>query len=972
MLSAALAPTPLFLDGVEAPRNFNPAPAPFALVVQELFLRLEAVCAANKAPFGSVGEKKSHVIAQFVHTWRTHFGSDIYPAARLVLPHRDPRRYHVQDGALTRLVVRLLRLQKGLADHDLVAHWRRDHHHKARLAGRRERRGTGDFPLLVLRLVQRRRDPAHPVASSVSVADVNAALDAAAGLRQATEQAAALAPLVARMTVAEVRVFFGILLQQPMLSFYERSFFDAWHADAYALAQVCGDLATVLWALADPRRRFSAAQLCVQPMHQFVPQALHKLTVSYAELCRKMAQPLVREGRDPGLVRMYDAQRLQGRFLIEEKIDGDRMLMHMAGGRFRWHTRRRRDYTPVYGETTHGGSLAPHLGGAFADNVHSVVLDGEMVAWSSARQCVLPFGSLRSAAVHEALKQRAAVDVYAGNDSWPMYIVFDIVHLNGRDLTRLPLFYRKSVLLAVVREVPRRLEVLRWIKAAGPADIEANMRRIVCANNEGIMVKSLLLKYRVHSRDLTWIKVKPEYLESFGENLDLVVIGKTGRVKTAYFCGLRDDAHGGTHKLFCAVANGFSAAVYRHIESALGPFWQDHAACPPPPDVVQFGAKKPAFWVHPAHLVVLEIKARSVDSAAGSSYAAGSTLHNLWCRAVRDDKSYDECLSLQDYHELRRRHSRDPGKPQRVNRDRRLDHADSIYQKYAVAGPPPPLPAANRSELFAGLVLVVATDSHDPATGVAVPAADTRRVAASHGADVWLDVRPDDLRVLSVLLVGEVATPRVRRWIADGFDVLRPRWVHECVRRGRLVPLEPQYVFCANSAAFQRALGARVDVFGDSYTEGGVSSSGFLAYLAGLPVDSPLSAGQSEFEDRQSEFEPEAEPIADAPALFRGASFYVVPAPGLAGSAEQARIQRRIERFAGRVAPGPVGCGYIVMPQSLVDSGSAQQAQNEVRAQIARSFGEHSRLAYIVAERFLRASIDAGELADPALFGLDG
>ncbi|GEQ69841.1 hypothetical protein JCM33374_g3516 [Metschnikowia sp. JCM 33374] len=958
-----------FLDHVAEPHNFNPVSAPFDLLVSDLFLKLDATNAENKAPYNSVSEKKTSIIETFIDTWRTHFGPNIYSAVRLIFPNRDARKYYIKDVALSRLVVRLLGLQKGSADYTMIQNWKKSYHHKLRLAGDEERRSLGDLSLLVSRIMSRRRNAADAVKSTVSVDEVNDVLDRLTQTSQASDQMELLGPFLARLTIPEVRFFFSMILKESMLSFFERSFFLSWHPDAYELFKVCNDMKKIFWLLSDPSQRLDPKQLCVQPMYQFVPQSSKKLDISYDALCKKMTVPLERRGKDPKLVQAYDEGGVEGHFLIEEKLDGDRMLMHMAGGKFLWHTRRRRDYTLVYGENVHIGSLTKNLASAFHESVHSVILDGEMVAWSKDRNCLLPFGTLRSAAVQEALKQFDIVDVYEGNNSWPLYIVFDILHLNGKDLTSLPLFYRKQLLKKVVHEVPHRFEVLEWVKAKHPEDLKANMQKIVSENNEGIMVKSLLSKYRVYSRDSTWIKVKPEYLESFGENLDLVVIGKIGRVKTSYVCGLRDDENEGTYKSFCAVANGFSNAVYRQIESKLCNFWVDYHLQKPPKAVMVFGTKKPDFWIHPANSVVLEIKARSIEVTAETPYAAGSTLHNLWCRSVREDKGYEECISLQEYHDLKSRYSRDIFKTQAVNRDRKRDFENSIYQKY---NKPKRRKPNEKSSLFNATTFIIATDYKHPDTGEVMAAATMRRLVAEHGGTVWLDLHKDDARVLNTVIIGEVTTPRLGRWMEEGFDIVRPQWIYECVQRRFLVPLEPQFMFHVTSRKLGEAIAHREDEFGDSYTISAASSKGFLHHLLGLRVDRQLKAEPFERTAQDTALAAGAYEGGIHRGLFYGAAFYIVLGDGPLARSEYCRVYHRIGRFGGTVMQQRElnRIGFIVVPDSAINNGGAKRMHHELLQELAKTFSESARLPYVVSADFISASIAAGEMVDASCYAI--
>lgn len=945
-----------FLDNVIEPENFNKTSAPLDLLVSDLFLKLDSTNSENKAPFTSISAKKENIIQQFVDTWRTHFGNDIYPAVKLIFPNRDGRKYYIKDVALTRLVTKLLNLQPGLNDYVIIKNWKKSYHQKAQLAGSSERKHLSDLPLIIARIILRRRDQNLLVKSSVTIKDVNDTLDKLTTLSRAKDQVELLAPFLDKLTIPEVRCFFQMVLKESMLSFFERSFFVAWHPDAYNLFKVCDDLRKIFWLLCDPEKRLEPNQLCVQPMYSFIPQSSKKLEISYAELCKRMTVPMASGNKDDKLVQMYDLQDLRGKFVIEEKIDGDRMLMHMVDGNFKWHTRRRRDYTLVYGENIHLGSLTKHLTGAFHENVQSIVLDGEMVAWSKDRELILPFGTLRSAAIQEALKQFEVVDVYEGNNSWPLFIVFDILHLNGRDLTSLPLFYRRDLLFKVVNEVPHRFEKLQWVKASTPDDLKVNMQRIVSESNEGIMVKSLLLKYRVYSRDSTWIKVKPEYLENFGENLDLVVIGKIGRIKTLYICGLKDVEEDGCYKLFCRVANGFLTAIYRQIESKLCNFWVDFSLRKPSPHMLRFGTVKPDFWIDPASSIVLEIKARSIEVTAETPYAAGSTLHNLWCRAVREDKGYEECITLQEYRDIKSRYSLDIYKKQDVNVSRKKMVNNSIYGKYDKVAK---RPRVANSLLFAGVHFVVATDYRDGQSGRWYLNEELVSLVVQHGGVV--DFHPKAAAMDNpTIVLGQTLTPRLSRWVGEGFDVVSPSWVLLCVASGRKVRLEPQFMVASSNKKLQTLLEHRLDEHGDSYT---VSSGrpAFARYLTKLKMDQALT--DTSYKLCASQFARAEKALCSE--LLQNYSFHVCGAGGMAG-ALNAKLVRKIRRHGGTVMEDALRSTYVVVPSAgnkyLLEELRGEVAQ--IRAEMGANYDEGVKIAQIVWQQYIDDSIRLGELAD--------
>lgn len=949
-----------FLDNVTEPQNFNPELAPFDIIISELFLKLESTNHENKAPFSSVSAKKVHIIEEFIKLWRTHFGVDISQAVRLIFPNKDSRKYFIKDVALTRLIIKLLNLKPGLTDYLIIKNWKKSYQQKLQLAGTNELRSVGDLPLIIARIMLRRRDATAVVKTSVTVKDVNEVLDKLSQASDSTGQLTLLKPFFEKLTITEVRFVFQIILRESMLSFFERSFFVAWHPDAYNLYKVCDDIKKIFWLLTDPEKRLRPEQLTVQPMYAFIPQSSKSLVLSYDNLCKKMKSGMNIGNKDTKLIELYKSEEIQDTFLIEEKIDGDRMLMHMVDGTFKWHTRRRRDYIFVYGENYHIGSLTKHLQNAFHPNVKSIVLDGEMVAWSKDRELILPFGTLRSAAVQEALRQFDVVDVYEGNNSWPLFIIFDILHLNGENLTNLPLFYRKHLLKKVVRNVPHRFEVLEWVKSSTPEDVKKNMQKIVSERNEGIMVKSFLLKYRVHSRDSTWIKVKPEYLENFGENLDLVVIAKIGRIKTSYICGLRDEEEEGCFKLFCMVANGFLRAVYRQIESKLCNFWVDYKERKPPPDLLKFGTRKPDYWINPANLLVLEIKARSIEVTAATPYAAGLTLHNLWCRAVREDKGYEDCVTLQQYEKIKARYSTDVYKKQTVNRVRKRAFENSVYDKSDATKKQK---VQVRGKLFQGLNFIVATDYRDIINHKVIYREEIGHQIKQYGGAIILNPKGKLGQEEKIIILGEHSTPRTLRWVKQGFDVIRPQWVFDCLRYSALVEIEPQYIEESSETLFDSAI-QKADEYGDSYIINPADKRGFANWLACLKIHKQLSSDC--LRQCRAHFYDGSDPYRKQ--LFEDLKFYVVgEGDNIAVNANVKKIERRIIRFGGDVTLVE-RCDKVVVPDDVTTNEFLQREVRRISHNIAQNFIEGAKIPHMVTASFIALCIEENNLVDEGCF----
>lgn len=213
-------------------------------------------------------------------------------------------------------------------------------------------------------------------------------------------------------------------------------------------------------------------------------------------------------------------------WVFERKLDGERCLALRDGERTELRSRTGEDLAPTYPE------LAPPLGDAEAGRF---VVDGEVVAFSGGRTS---FQRL------QGRMQLNDPDEARASDISVFYYLFDLLHLDGRDLTRLPLRARKGLLRRLLTfEDPIRYTPHR------NADGEEYLAEACAKGWEGLIAKDASSPY-VHGRSRQWRKLKcvhrqelvvggftePEgsrvgfgaLLVGFYEDDDLVYAGKVG------------------------------------------------------------------------------------------------------------------------------------------------------------------------------------------------------------------------------------------------------------------------------------------------------------------------------------------------------------------------------------------------------------------------------------------------------------
>lgn len=932
------------LDNAQPPPPNNIDPT-FTLLTNELFDKLDAVNRHNLQEASTITERRAQIINDFIATFRTHIGNDILQSAKLIFPEKAGRLYFIKEVALARLIIKMYKIPKDTEEYNLLHYWNRQYQKSKRFAS--DERKIRDLPLQAARIIATRRSYIERC-KECTVPQINTLLDDLTLAKKPQEHLDLLQPLFDSLRIEEIRWLIQIILKKPILVHMEKYFFNSWHPDGYRLFSICNSLETTFNLLSDPNKRFETKDLGIHPRFKFKPQLAEKLSSNYDIVVRKLQK---KQPMEPQYEAKFKQLQLENKFYIEEKMDGDRMLLHKEGGRFKFFSRRLKDYSFLYGESLQFGSLTKYLRDAFANNIDSIILDGEMVAFDYKRQAILPFGTLKSLAIQESVRQFTTIDHYEQQTSYPYYLIFDILYLNGRDLSNYPLFFRKNLLDRIIKPVPYRFEVHDARLGSSVADIEKAIREVVTSRSEGLVLKHVQLRYVIDGfRNPNWIKLKPEYLEKFGENLDLVVIGKNPGVKNSYMMGLKNKKDGsedyGAYYSFCMCANGFEVEEFDKIERLTHGHWINTAQQMPPEQLIKFGRKKPDFWIDPKYSLVLEIRARSIDVRPEATFAVGTTLHNMHCRRIREDKSIDECISMQEYIEMKRDYMQDLNLKSQTTTTKKKE----LIKLTSYNEPLDLKQVEIELDLFASFEFLILSDKKDNG-GEHVTIEELKTLVKRYGGHLVNSI--DASTHLQVIIITEKNLPTSQRYLAQGLDLIKPAWIFECHKRNHIVQLEPCFIFDSQNWDMYDQ---RVDEYGDSYT----------VHLPLARINAPsLSRDQVDQLRQQFEWDELARPKL---YLFEGITFHVIGT-----SLACQLVKDRIERFSGEVVDDFVNCGYIVVPsfeeeefrqETIATLKRIYETINQ-NLQISEEGKFANKIPFTVIEKFIHDCIKFNSVVDP-------
>ncbi|WVN89251.1 uncharacterized protein L203_104469 [Cryptococcus depauperatus CBS 7841] len=402
------------------------------------------------------------------------------------------------------------------------------------------------------------------------------------------------------------------------------------------------------------------------------------------------------------------------------------------------------------------------------------------------------------------------------NSARPCFVIFDILFLNDRCLTRTRLSERKRLLRSgrIFKNIELfagRLELINEVIGKSKDDITTFLNRVLESREEGLVVKRMNSVYQMNFRGQDWVKVKPEYSDQMGENLELLVIGgwwgrggRYGKI-SRLLCGLRVEENvfigRPNFETFCVVGSGMRYSDYEWILNAHSQHWKIFDKNNPPPWLKSGPVgvdDKPDVYIEPENSFVIRIKASEVVQAVGG-YGVGFTLRFPRCIHIFRDTRHEDhlldhneqerdmwnCMSVEQFQrarsgsEIERRkrcidsHGSSPKRKQKpVNSEKR--QLISSFQSQQLS-------QRNVSDdLFNGLLFYVAKGSSERSK------AELEALVHTHGGKF---IQAQTANLSALVVSPDEKSPLVRAQIKKGVSVIKPEWLLECVKRKKILPL---------------------------------------------------------------------------------------------------------------------------------------------------------------------------------------
>ncbi len=293
---------------------------------------------------------------------------------------------------------------------------------------------------------------------------------------------------------------------------------------------------------------------------------------------------------------------------FEPKFDGIRSVSYLATDATKLVTRTGRDVTSQYPEL--------HMVHELVSQVNAV-LDAEIVAFDEDGKNSFEALQQRMNLSNEREIKRIAAQIPVA------MVAFDLLWLDGRDLTVLKLEDRRDLLEAIV-EQDERLQVVSHVEGAGKAFTEIARQHGL----EGVVAKKVGSRYQPGRRSADWRKIK------LTNSQDCVILGWTpgqgGRTGTfgALLVGAYDD---GSLLWVGQVGTGFTQKMLDRVLGALAPLVRDT----PPGDDPELKQVRGATFVEPR--IVCEVEYLEITKSTHKMRAPSF-------KGLRDDKAPEDCV----------------------------------------------------------------------------------------------------------------------------------------------------------------------------------------------------------------------------------------------------------------------------------------------------------------------------------------
>ena len=301
--------------------------------------------------------------------------------------------------------------------------------------------------------------------------------------------------------------------------------------------------------------------------------------------------------QEPQLCTLVDAVPTGSQWLHEVKYDGYRAMVAVTKGKAKVFTRSGLDWTDKFQAIADAAAQLP---------VKTALFDGEIVAFKGGKP---DFSTLKDA-------------ISSGGDM--TFFAFDLLQVDGDDLTALPNLARKERLAPLIDGTDPRVQYSEHIVGQGEQLFETMCRE----GYEGVVSKRADAPYR-GKRTQAWLKIKCTHRQEF------VIVGWTPSSKSRGFAALLLGLNGPDGLVYAGkVGTGFDTATMLDLRERLEKIERKTPTVTVPKNLGR-AAVRGAHWVSP----------KLVAEVAYAETTPDGVLRHSSFLGLREDKAAGEVVA---------------------------------------------------------------------------------------------------------------------------------------------------------------------------------------------------------------------------------------------------------------------------------------------------------------------------------------
>ena len=322
-----------------------------------------------------------------------------------------------------------------------------------------------------------------------------------------------------------------------------------------------------------------------------------------------------------------------GEAAVEAKYDGFRCQVHKDGEKVTIFSRNLNLMTDMFPE------IVQATRGLKAE---SVIFEGEALAHNEATGELYPF--------QVTMKRRRKHNIAEMQKDNPLrFFAFELLYLNGRDMTIEPYERRREKLVELISG-SKGIEPATMFRTTDAAEIERHFEEFVETGLEGVVAKRLDMPYTAGARNFNWIKLKRSYRGELADTVDVCIVGYfRGKGQRARFgvgavLGAVYDPGTDTFKTISKVGTGFTEQDLQELGQRLRAISLEHVHA-------RVESRMQAdVWVEPRYVIEVtadEITRSPLHTAGQQDDGMGYALR--FPRAVdplRDDKRPEDANTV--------------------------------------------------------------------------------------------------------------------------------------------------------------------------------------------------------------------------------------------------------------------------------------------------------------------------------------